>query len=135
MLTFNNKNRFNVMVGTSRETKGGISTVIESYIHSGFFSKYYVCYIASHCDGTFFDKLKCALDGLFKILNVLLTFRSNVFHFHVASRSSFWRKTIFIILAKLLNKKIIFQQIFNLFRNVFCFYSYILFFIAPNITG
>lgn len=97
------------MVGTSRETKGGISTVIESYIHSGFFSKYYVCYIASHCDGTFFDKLKCALDGLFKILNVLLTFRSNVFHFHVASRSSFWRKTIFIILAKLLNKKIIFH--------------------------
>lgn len=85
-----------VMVGTSRITKGGISSVVRSYEAAGLFDRWNVEYVESHCDGSVVRKgakFACALARHAR----LLVRRPSLVHLHLASRGSFLRKIFFAV--------------------------------------
>lgn len=107
------------MVGTSPETMGGISTVVTAYMNAGLFQRCNIEYISTHCDGSGFKKLKTAFLGFVKFLGKLCFNKIKIVHIHVSSRASFWRKSLFIVIANLFGKKIIFHLHGSEFREFF----------------
>ena len=87
------------MVGTSPETHGGISAVVNAWRAGGLFGRWAIDYVETHCDGTWWDKLACALHGLFLMSVLAIRHRDALVHVHGASRASFWRKSAFMLLA------------------------------------
>ena len=88
-----------VMVGPSLNSRGGIASVICSYKSAGLFKKWPILYLNSHIEGSKRKKLLAAFVAL-RIFAVLLVLRRvKVLHIHVARDTSFWRKSIFILLA------------------------------------
>jgi glycosyltransferase involved in cell wall biosynthesis len=98
-----------VMLGTSVDTKGGISSVVNLYESAGLFRKWNATYIATHCDGSFVQKFAKAARAWFRVLNLLANRRDIVLHVHCASRASFWRKYVFIVPAVYARKPVIFH--------------------------
>ncbi|KAB8051522.1 MAG: glycosyltransferase family 4 protein [Janthinobacterium sp.] len=90
-----------IMIGTSFDTMGGISAVVNVYRSAGLFERYPVEYIATHCDGSRLAKLRMAISALGRFLVLLCSGRVGLLHMHVSSRASFWRKAPFFLLATL----------------------------------
>lgn len=88
-----------VMVGTALATRGGIAAVVSGWRAAGFFARWPVDYVETHCDGAWPAKLARACDGFFAFLRLWVRHRHAVLHVHAASRASFWRKTPFMALA------------------------------------
>lgn len=88
-----------VMIGAGFEALGGISAVVNVYREAGLFDRFPIVNIPAHCDGSVFAKLKMMLRAYIHFLGLLLTGRVGLLHAHVASRASFWRKSIFFISA------------------------------------
>lgn len=89
-----------LMIGTHLDTKGGISSVAKVYQQGGLFERFGVDYLASHCDGGAFKKLKVMLLAYFHFVGYLVRGRVSLIHVHVASRASFWRKSVFLLLGQ-----------------------------------
>ena len=88
-----------VMVGPSLNSRGGIASLVCSYKSAGLFKKWPILYLNSHIEGSKRKKLLAAFVAL-RIFAVLLVLRRvKVLHIHVARDTSFWRKSIFILLA------------------------------------
>lgn len=96
-----------VMVGTGLDTMGGIAAVVNVYASSGLFQRFPVHYIQSHCDGSRFDKLKVMLRGYLQYIRMLAAGQVGLVHLHVASRASFWRKSVFFLLSRLFRKPVV----------------------------
>ena len=84
-----------VMVGTSLEGRGGMSSVTASYRDAGLFERCRVVYLASHVEGGKLDKLRAMLGSLLQLWGLLLAGRVRLVHVHTASGVSFWRKSAF----------------------------------------
>lgn len=108
-----------LMVGTSFETMGGISTVVNSYRLSGLFDRRLVTYITTHSDGSAIKKLFISVFSLVNYVFCLFFGSYDLIHIHVSSRASFWRKALFILMAKIFKKKIIFHLHGSEFRQFF----------------
>ena len=100
---------FVVMIGTSLETHGGISSVVNVWRAAGLFERWPVRYLATHCDGSQLAKAWCALRAFVVFLALLARPRRSVLHVHGASRASFWRKSFFMGLARLAGWPIVFH--------------------------
>lgn len=85
------------MVGTSFETKGGISSVVNVYRAAGLFERFRVVYIATHADASVIGKARIAFWAVIRYWFALLLGRPGALHAHVSSRSSFWRKCLFMV--------------------------------------
>jgi glycosyltransferase involved in cell wall biosynthesis len=83
-----------LMVGTSLDVRGGISTVVRGYRDGGLFGRFPLQYVATHRDGSAFVKLGAAVRGYARLARLLLTADAPLVHIHLASRASFWRKSI-----------------------------------------
>jgi glycosyltransferase involved in cell wall biosynthesis len=90
-----------VMVGTSLATRGGISAVVRGYRDAGLFARWPIEYVESHCDGSRATKLAQAAGAFARMAWLALRHPHAVLHVHVASRASFWRKCVFMALARL----------------------------------
>jgi glycosyltransferase involved in cell wall biosynthesis len=90
-----------VMVGTRRDTLGGIAAVIKVYAAAGLFERFHVRYLASHQDGSAMLKLRTMLGAVSVFLWMLARGQVGLVHVHAASRASFWRKSVFIALARM----------------------------------
>ncbi|WP_338758417.1 glycosyltransferase family 4 protein [Massilia sp. METH4] len=90
-----------VMIGTRFDTMGGISSVVNVYRAAGLFDRYNIRYIATHCDGGKFAKLRISVGALLTFLWLLISGQVDLAHIHVSSRASFWRKLPFFTLAHL----------------------------------
>jgi glycosyltransferase involved in cell wall biosynthesis len=88
-----------VMIGTGRDTLGGIAAVVNVYADCGMFERFPVCYLRSHRDGSAAGKLAAMLEGALRYLGMLLAGQVGLAHVHVASRASFWRKSVFLLLS------------------------------------
>ena len=88
-----------VMVGTSLETRGGISSVVAVYRDQGLLARSGVTYLASHRDGSKAAKLATLLAAWPRFLGLLLRRRIALLHVHASSRASFWRKSLFLLPA------------------------------------
>ena len=103
------KRKVILMLGTEFGSMGGMSSVINVYLRSGFIDKWKIYYIPTHRDGSAWLKLIIAYRAW---LNVLVeTVRGNVSgaHIHVAAGASFWRKSIIILPVLLLKLPVIFH--------------------------
>ena len=91
-----------VMIGSSRETHGGISAMVNVYFGNGLFERWEAEYLATHCDGSKLRKAMKALTSWLAFMARLLTGSVALLHVHIASDASFWRKSLFIVPARLL---------------------------------
>ena len=98
-LSLMKKNKTLLMLGTSFETLGGISSVVKVYRDAGLLNKLGVRYLATHRDGTRMRKLGYFLRAWGQFAWLLLTFQISLMHVHHASHASFWRKLMFILPA------------------------------------
>lgn len=98
------------MIGTAMAGGGGIATVVKGYRDSGFMQSNNFIYIASHrADYNMLSNLFVFLVSILKVLIVLVFRQVSIAHIHVASRGSFYRKSIFIILLKFFRVKVVFH--------------------------
>ena len=88
------------MLGTSPRGKGGIATVVRNYFESGLMERSRVRYITTHVQGGVHLKLIAAARALAQVLGMLLRREVAVFHLHMSSGPSTWRKGVFAGLAR-----------------------------------
>jgi len=89
-----------LMVGTHLRTAGGIRTVVQGYLEGGLFQRFRGVYVQTHRNGSVWRKAYYALAGYIAIAWYLLTLDAPLLHVHMASRASFWRKSIVILMAR-----------------------------------
>jgi glycosyltransferase involved in cell wall biosynthesis len=91
------------------KVKGGVSACVRNILSSDIGRKYRIYYIATMVDGLWIVKLGWAIRSLVIFLFNLIFTRVSLVHIHGSKYASFYRKIIFIILAKVWRKKIIFH--------------------------
>lgn len=94
-----------LVVGTSRKTRGGITSVIKAHEMGAQWKEYHCKWIQTHRDGPSWRKLLYFITGLLEYI-ILLPF-SDLVHVHFSEPPSAIRKSLFVRLAKLMNKKIV----------------------------
>jgi glycosyltransferase involved in cell wall biosynthesis len=97
------------MVGTALEGKGGVAAVVSVLRHHGLFERERVRYVATHREGSAAVKAKGALSGFWQTLLACFSQHPSVVHVHAASRASFVRKSIVLLIARLAGCKTIFH--------------------------
>ena len=96
-----------VMLGPALANKGGIAAVVQSYLDAWDYSRYKMRHIATFSNGPKLLKLLIALKASTQCLYVLLFWRPDIVHIHFAWKASFYRKSFFVMLAKVFRKKTI----------------------------
>ena len=84
--------------------RGGIAQVLYTY-DKDIFEKF--LFIKTTESGNSSKKFICCCIAIVKFLSYCLCKNIKIVHIHTASRNSFWRKSIFILLSWLLKKKIV----------------------------
>jgi len=97
------------MVGTALEGKGGVAAVVSVLRQHGLFEREGVRYVATHCEGSKAVKAKGALAGFWHTVLACFGQHPAVVHVHAASRASFVRKSIVLLIARLAGCKTIFH--------------------------
>lgn len=90
-----------LMVGTSPDVRGGVSSLVRSYYSGGLFQRFDIRYVPTHRDGTALQKATAALKAYVAFSGLLLTARAPLVHIHLASRASFWRKAVVCAMARI----------------------------------
>jgi glycosyltransferase involved in cell wall biosynthesis len=101
--------KYLVMLGTAFDTKGGVSSVVNVYRQHGLFERWPILYLATHCDGSAIRKLIRVVRSLMTFVVVLGGGRVEIVHVHASSWVSFWRKSVFILLAYVAHRPVIFH--------------------------
>ena len=97
------------MIGTDPVGKGGIATVVSVLINQGFLQKHSCRYIVSHAEKNSLYKLALLGRAVGLVVANCLFFKPGVVHVHGASRSSFIRKSLLLLIARLFACKTIFH--------------------------
>ncbi len=90
------------MIGSSRATHGGISSMVNVYFANGLFERWNAMYLETHRDGSKAQKAMKAAGAWLAFMAQLATASVALLHVHIASDASFWRKALFIVPAHLL---------------------------------
>jgi glycosyltransferase involved in cell wall biosynthesis len=97
------------MVGTALEGRGGVAAVVSVLRQHGLFERERVRYVATHREGSTGVKARGALAGFWNTLLACVRQHPAVVHVHAASRASFVRKSIVLLIARLAGCKTIFH--------------------------
>lgn len=98
-----------VMLGPALTGEGGIAAVVRAYAQGGLLEQWRVRYLPTHCHGGKKRKFLQALYSLAQFLWLLMRGKVGAVHVHVASHASFWRKCIFMLLARAMRRPVIFH--------------------------
>lgn len=90
-----------LMVGTHLEGMGGIRAVVQGYVEGGLFDRIPCTYVATHRYGPAWVKAGAAIAGWSRVAMLLHTLDNPLVHVQLASRASFWRKSVVCALARL----------------------------------
>ena len=93
-----------LMIGPGRKSQGGMATVINNYYDAGLDKKVNIKFISTMEEGSKLKKIFVLLKAL---LIYILTFNFDILHVHMSSRTSFYRKSIFINISKFFGKNVI----------------------------
>lgn len=96
-----------VFVGPGERCRGGIASVISTYRHSKLWDTYDCRWLSTMDDRNGWTKVAAFLGALAR--SGPLLGRADIVHVHTASRTSFYRKSVFLALARLLGKKVVLQ--------------------------
>lgn len=94
-----------LVLATSRKTRGGVTSVVCAHEKGAQWERYHCRWIATHRDRCFVVKLAYLFCGLLQYV-LLLPFYDMV-HIHVSEPVSALRKVPFMVLARLLRRKVI----------------------------
>ena len=94
-----------LVVGTHRNTRGGVTSVIKSHENSQLWTDWNCKWIPTYIDRNAFIKILFFFRGLFLFLINLPA--ANLVHIHLSEPTSALRKSVFFRIARLFNKKII----------------------------
>ncbi|RYF03403.1 MAG: hypothetical protein EOO78_07285, partial [Oxalobacteraceae bacterium] len=97
------------MVGTTPEGRGGVATVVSVLRSHGLFEREAVRYVSTHSQARRGAKAVHALAGMGRILLACVREHPAVVHVHVASRASFLRKSLVLLMARMSGSKTIFH--------------------------
>jgi glycosyltransferase involved in cell wall biosynthesis len=86
-------------IGPSWNSKGGVASVIETYHKMGFFESCNVYFLVTMENGNSWLKLKLFIRSFLFFLWNLKSWR--FLHVHMSSNASFWRKSIYILVASM----------------------------------
>lgn len=89
-----------LMVGTHLQATGGVRAVVHGYVEAGLFRRYPGVYVQTHHSGGKFRKAYYALRGYAEVALRLFTLDAPLVHIHMASRASFWRKSLVCFMAR-----------------------------------
>lgn len=96
-----------VMVCTA--ARGGMRAVVEGYQADGIFDRWNVVLLNPHAEDTLAARLKMAASALLRFLVLLISRQVALVHCHSAMRGSFWRKSIFALLARAFGIPVLFH--------------------------
>ncbi|MEY8197655.1 MAG: glycosyltransferase family 4 protein [Colwellia sp.] len=99
--------KINLLISSSKEGKGGIATVVNVYEQQGFFRKWNINYLATGGATSKLFNFTLFLITVLKLVILLGTKDVGVVHIHMASRGSYFRKSLLVRLVKLFNRKVI----------------------------
>ncbi len=91
------------------KVKGGISTVVNSFIKSDLFTDNKIKIVSSHVDGIKLRKLIQAAVGLIQMMGHLVFSTVDIVHIHGSDSISSKRKFFYFIIAKIFKKKVVFH--------------------------
>jgi len=94
-----------LVIATSINTMGGITSVIKGYKQTKLWTDWNCYWLATHIDKNKFRKIFVFILSMIEFLFRLPFY--NIIHVHFSEYSSALRKSIYIYIAKLFNKKII----------------------------
>ena len=89
-----------LMIGTEPGGRGGVASVVEVLRQGGLFERESVRYLSSHREGSRAAKAGAAVNALWRTTLACLTNRPAVVHAHAASRASFLRKSLLLLIAR-----------------------------------
>lgn len=95
-----------LIIGSSIDVPGGISTVIKNQLESDC-SGYSFTHIATYKEGTGGQKIIFFIRALINIAMFVVRKRPEIIHIHVSERGSFWRKMCIICILKPYNGKLV----------------------------
>lgn len=98
-----------VMVGPSPDARGGMASVAAIYRSNGLFSDGSCRYLVTAIDGAGYKKAWVAFAALARFGALLVGGNVGLLHVHGASRGSFRRKRLFMVLARLFSVPVIFH--------------------------
>ena len=85
--------------------RGGVAQCVSSYSKTVFSNFRAIC---NSCSGSKFKKLAKCVDAIFKLVWALTLDRNiRVVHIHTASYNSFRRSSIFVLLSKMMGRKVV----------------------------
>lgn len=90
-----------VMIGPSYASQGGMASVVNNLRAAGLFERCAITYLHTHVEGSKLAKLHVAIVAWLRFAGLLLGGHVALLHAHVPRRNAFWRKTLFIVLARL----------------------------------
>ncbi|MCM3630339.1 glycosyltransferase family 4 protein [Paenibacillus glycanilyticus] len=101
------KNDINVlMVGSDVSVKGGMTTVVESFLNCKF-DNVKIKYVATHIESNKINKALFFMKSIIIIMFLVAFTKISLIHIHMSERGSFKRKNIIFRIGKLFRKKII----------------------------
>ena len=92
------------MVGPDLAGQGGVSRVVTIWRDAGFFADYGLVYVVS-CGDASQHKVLTLLKGLWSFLSIVAG--ADLVYIHSSAHTSFYRKSLFLLLARLSGKKVI----------------------------
>jgi glycosyltransferase involved in cell wall biosynthesis len=90
-----------LMVGTHLDGIGGVRAVVQGYIDGGLFERFDCVYVATHRYGSAWVKILTALKAWIRVAVLLRKLDAPLVHVQMASRASFWRKSVVCLMARL----------------------------------
>lgn len=97
------------MIGPCPDAKGGMASVVAVYRANGLFSDERCCYLTTAVEGGAVRKIWVAVLALVRFVVLLALGRVSILHVHGASHGSFWRKRVFMRLARVFSVPVIFH--------------------------
>ena len=89
--------------------KGGMLSVVEGYRRSGLFDDCQIRLIATHDDVGLLQRLWLSLRAMGSLLRALLFDRVGGVHLHAAMRGSFWRKSVYAVVARRFGVRVVYH--------------------------
>ena len=89
-----------IMIGPSMEhARGGMASVVLAYRDAGLFDDWPIIYLETHRETTGIRKLLLSIKSLIHFIKLLIQKKVKLLHVHIAGKVSFWRKSVFMLIA------------------------------------
>lgn len=96
-----------LMLGSDLSVRGGMTTVVESFLNNKFESLININFIPTHVESNKVFQIIYFIKSILKIIYSMIFGKIDIVHIHISERGSFYRKYITFFICKAFDKKII----------------------------